>query len=65
VTGKTTAKPCRSDRLSIVKLRVYWRAYVSEPSTRGLGFMMSMLPTVVLAILALLGIILALTGLKT
>jgi len=44
---------------------IYWRAYVSEPSTRGLGFMMSMLPTVVLAILALLGIILVLTGLKT
>jgi len=35
----------------------YWRAYVSEPSTRGVGFMMSMLPTVFLAILALLGII--------
>jgi uncharacterized MAPEG superfamily protein len=42
----------------------YWRAYVSDPSTRGLGFMMSMLPTMGLAILALLGIILSLTGLK-
>jgi glutathione S-transferase len=42
----------------------YWRAYVSEPSTRRLGFMMSMLPTMFLAILALVGIILSLTGLK-
>jgi glutathione S-transferase len=42
----------------------YWRAYVSDPSTRRLGFMMSMLPTMGLAILALLGIILSLTGLK-
>jgi glutathione S-transferase len=40
----------------------YWRAYVTDPSTRTLGFMMSMLPTMVLAIVALLGIILALTG---
>ena len=42
----------------------YWRAYVSDPSKRGIGFMMSMLPTLLLAIMALVGIILSLTGLK-
>jgi glutathione S-transferase len=43
----------------------YWRAYISDPSTRRLGFMLSMLPTMFLAIMALLGIILALVGLRT
>ncbi len=43
---------------------MYWRAYVSDPLTRGTGFMLSMLPTSFLAILALAGIILSLTGLK-
>ena len=42
----------------------YWRAYVSDPSKRGMGFMMSMLPTLFLAISALLGILLSLTGFK-
>ncbi len=42
---------------------IYWRAYVSDPSKRGIGFMLSMLPTLSLAILALVGIILSLTGL--
>ena len=42
----------------------YWRAYVSDPSKRGIGFMMSMLPTLFLAISALVGIFLSLTGLK-
>jgi glutathione S-transferase len=43
---------------------IYWRAYISAPSTRTLGFMLSMLPTGVLAILALVGIVLSLTGLR-
>jgi glutathione S-transferase len=43
---------------------IYWRAYVSDPSKRGTGFMLSMLPTLFLAIIALLGIVLSLTGLK-
>ncbi len=43
---------------------MYWRAYVRDPLTRGTGFMLSMLPTSVLAILALVGIVLSLTGLK-
>lgn len=36
---------------------IYWRAYVSDPSKRGLGFLLSMLPTLTLIILALVGII--------
>ena len=43
----------------------YWRAYVSNPSKRGIGFVMSMLPTLFLALLALVGIILSLTGFKS
>lgn len=39
---------------------VYWRAYVSDPETRGTGFMLSMLPTMALLGLALVGIVLAL-----
>lgn len=42
----------------------YWRAYVSAPSKRGPGFVLSMLPTVCLAIMALVGIIMSLTGFK-
>jgi hypothetical protein len=33
---------------------LYWRAYVSEPRTRGLGFMLSIFPIFGLAIAALL-----------
>ncbi len=43
---------------------IYWRAYVSDPSKRGIGFMLSMFPTMFLAILALVGIVLALSGHK-
>jgi len=43
----------------------YWRAYVTDPSARGFGFMLSMLPTMILAIMALLGVVLSLTGMKT
>lgn len=32
---------------------VYWRAYVSEPSTRGLGFLLSIVPIFGLALAAL------------
>lgn len=44
----------------IVGRFIYWRAYISAPSTRGLGFMLSMLPTALLIFLAVLGIILSL-----
>ncbi len=43
---------------------IYWRAYVAEPSKRGVGFMMSMLPTFALIILALAGIGMSLIGLE-
>jgi glutathione S-transferase len=48
----------------IIGRHVYWQAYVSDPSKRGIGFMLSMLPTLFLLILALVGIILWLTGFK-
>ncbi|OED36608.1 hypothetical protein AB833_26525 [Chromatiales bacterium (ex Bugula neritina AB1)] len=41
---------------------VYWRAYVTSPPTRGIGFFLSMLPTAALIVLALLGIIQTLIG---
>jgi len=44
---------------------IYWRAYVRNPSTRTIGFMLSMVPTLSLAILALLGILLSLIGFRT
>ena len=44
---------------------IYWRAYVGNPSKRGVSFVLSMLPTLFLAILALVGIILSLTGFRT
>jgi glutathione S-transferase len=48
----------------VIGRHLYWRAYVSDPSKRGTGFMMSMLPTLFLLLLALVGIILSLTGSK-
>lgn len=41
---------------------IYWRAYVGDPSRRGVGFILSMLPTMLLAVGALAGIILSLAG---
>jgi len=43
---------------------IYWRAYVGDPSKRGIGFMLSIIPTILLAIFALLGVCLAITGMK-
>jgi glutathione S-transferase len=37
---------------------IYWRAYVGNPSSRALGFILSLLPSITLALLALVGIIL-------
>jgi glutathione S-transferase len=36
---------------------IYWRAYVRDPAKRALGFMLSMVPTTALAVLALVGIL--------
>ena len=48
----------------LIGRHIYWRAYVSDPSKRGIGFMLSMLPILFLLIMALVGIILSLTGLR-
>lgn len=48
----------------VIGRHLYWRAYVRDPSRRAIGFMMSMLPTMALLVLALVGIILSLTGIK-
>jgi uncharacterized MAPEG superfamily protein len=39
----------------IVGRFIYWRAYVASPEKRGLGFMLSMLPTLVLIVLSIVG----------
>jgi uncharacterized MAPEG superfamily protein len=39
---------------------IYWRAYVKDPTTRALGFALSMLPSLVLLIMALAGIVMSL-----
>ena len=44
---------------------LYWRAYVNSPSTRAAGFVLSMLPTVILAVLALVGVLMVVFGGRT
>jgi uncharacterized MAPEG superfamily protein len=44
----------------LVGRMIYWRSYVSAPESRSLGFALSMLPTLALVILALIGIVMAL-----
>lgn len=39
---------------------VYWRAYVVDPSRRGPGFMLSLIPIAILCALALVGVVLSL-----
>lgn len=46
----------------IVGRFIYWRSYVSSPGSRGLGFMVSFLPTLVLLILAVLGPVSSMLG---
>lgn len=41
---------------------VYWRSYVANPASRGIGFMLSFAPTVLLFVLALIGIVRSLLG---
>ena len=36
---------------------IYWRAYIASPEKRGLGFMLSMLPTLILILLSVVGAI--------
>ncbi len=48
----------------IVGRFIYWRVYVSSPPRRAIGFMLSFAPTLILLVLALVGIVLSLTGLR-
>lgn len=48
----------------LVGRMLYWRAYVSDPSTRTLGFVLSLLPILVLMLMALVGAALALFGMR-
>jgi glutathione S-transferase len=48
----------------IVGRLIYWRAYINPTGNRTMGFMLSVTPTLLLALLALVGIALALTGIK-
>ena len=43
----------------LIGRHIYWRAYVASPPKRGLGFMLSIIPTGLLVLMALLGAILA------
>jgi uncharacterized MAPEG superfamily protein len=44
----------------IIARFIYWRAYIANPARRSLGFGLSMLSTLALVILSLVGIILSL-----
>jgi len=40
---------------------IYWRAYMTLPKQRGLGFMLSLIPVIALIVLATVGLVLSLT----
>ena len=44
----------------IVGRFMYWRAYVTEPKNRSIGFMLSLLPSLLLMVLSLVGIVMSL-----
>lgn len=46
----------------LVGRTLYWRAYMTEPSSRGIGFMLTFFPIAALLGLAIVGAILALFG---
>lgn len=41
---------------------LYWRGYISAPDKRTKGFLLSIVPTIILAVLAITGISLSLAG---
>ncbi len=41
----------------IVGRFIYWRAYVSDPARRALGFVLSIAPTIVLALAGIAGVV--------
>jgi glutathione S-transferase len=49
----------------LIGRHLYWRAYVSNPSKRGTGFMMSMIATLGLLILCLAAFVLIFAGFST
>jgi glutathione S-transferase len=46
----------------LVGRHIYWRSYIKDPSKRGMGFMLSILPTLLLIVLALAGVLSSLIG---
>lgn len=46
----------------LIGRHLYWRSYVTAPSKRGLGFTLSIAPTIALVVLALAGSVLAMFG---
>jgi uncharacterized MAPEG superfamily protein len=46
----------------LVGRTIYWRAYVANPPSRYIGFMVSIIPTIALAVLALVGNVLTIFG---
>lgn len=46
----------------IVGRFIYWRGYVSNPEKRGLGFMISAIPILVLIVMAILGSVLSIVS---
>jgi len=46
----------------LVGRHLYWRAYVTDPAKRGLGFILSIIPTIVLVLMAVFGAVLSLFG---
>lgn len=48
----------------IIGRLLYWRAYISDPSKRALGFLLSLLPIAILVILAIVGSLLTSIGYK-
>ncbi|WP_022704697.1 MAPEG family protein [Pseudorhodobacter ferrugineus] len=46
----------------LIGRHLFWRAYVTDPAKRGLGFMLSIVPVFVLLILALIGAVMGLLG---
>jgi glutathione S-transferase len=41
---------------------LYWRGYINPMSSRSVGFSLSIIPTLLLSLMALVGIILSITG---
>lgn len=40
----------------LIGRHLYWRAYIKSPATRGLGFALTIIPTSILAVSAIIGI---------